>query len=79
MVAVMIPETTHQSLREMVGEDEKVTAFFIQAVENLRRERMFDQLDSAFDELRADECAWAEVLSERHAWDGTLADGLVSE
>ncbi len=46
------------------------------AVELLRREVFFEQLNAGFAALRADSDAWAEEQDERNAWDTSSADGL---
>jgi predicted transcriptional regulator len=46
-----------------------------EAVEALRRARMLDETNRAFDALRSDPKAWRAELAERQAWAATLGDG----
>jgi hypothetical protein len=46
------------------------------AVEHLRAEEFFAELDRAYEKLRADADASAEEAAERKEWEATLADGL---
>lgn len=46
------------------------------ALEQYRRNKIFEAANTAYAELKHDEKAWKEELEEREAWDGTLADGL---
>lgn len=47
-----------------------------EAVERLRIETFYSELDAAYERLEADPAALAEDGAEREAWDVTLADGL---
>ena len=49
------------------------------AVEVYRRQRLFDESDKAYVQLRADPVAWAQELEERRLWEGTLLDGIENE
>jgi hypothetical protein len=46
------------------------------AVEEYRHRRFWDQVEAAASNLRKDSAAWNGEMSERQAWDATLADGL---
>ena len=46
------------------------------AVEHLRAEEFFAELNRAYDRLHADASALAEEAAEREEWEETLADGL---
>jgi hypothetical protein len=46
------------------------------AVEAYRRKLFLEEVNRAYAELREDPDAWANLESERAAWDSTLADGL---
>jgi hypothetical protein len=77
MSNVRISETTHTTLRALAGEGgESMQAVLDKAVEEYRRRRFWDQLETAACELRENSSAWAEEQAERRAWDATLADGL---
>ena len=46
-----------------------------EAVEQRRRQRMFDEANAAWAAMRADPDDWAEEMAERRLWEATLADG----
>lgn len=46
------------------------------ALESLDCELFLKEYEQAYEELRQDPEAWAEVQAERRAFDGTLMDGL---
>jgi hypothetical protein len=46
------------------------------AVEAYRRQRLLDQINADFAELRADPDAWQAYRNDLAAWDSTLLDGL---
>ena len=50
-----------------------------QAVETLRRQRMLDATNAAYEALRGDAKAWKAELAEREDWDHTLADDLETD
>ncbi len=50
-----------------------------QAVEQYRRRRFWEDVEAAALELRKDPAAWNEELSERRAWEATLADNMDPE
>ena len=49
------------------------------AVELLRREVFFEQMNAGYAALRADSEEWAEEEREAAAWDATSEDGLDDE
>lgn len=49
------------------------------AVEQLRVERFFAEVDDAYDRLQAHPDDWAAEIAERRAWEATLGDGLEQE
>ena len=55
---------------------EPMQATLARAVEELRRQQMFDDADAAYAALKTDPKGWQEILKEREAWDGTMHDGL---
>jgi hypothetical protein len=74
---IRITDTAHGILREMSrAEGKPMLALLDEAVETLRRQRFLERLNAAYAALRADPRAWAEIESERRAWDATLPDGL---
>src|SRR5688500_545043 len=76
-VAVRISRTTDTKLQRLSEETSlPVAAIIDAAVEEYRRQRIFDQANEAYRALRADPDAWAAELEERRLWDATLMDGL---
>lgn len=76
---VRIDRAHHQALRQLAERmGESMQAVAQKAIDELKRQQFFDELDSAFAALAADENAWREELEERALWENTLADGLDS-
>jgi hypothetical protein len=48
----------------------------VEAIEELRRQRMFELSNAAYAAMRANDDEWQAELRERKLWDVTLADGL---
>ena len=73
---IRVSEGTRRKLRvlsEATGQP--LTVVVDLAVEALRRERFFDEMDAAYAALRESD-VWEEVSAERSAWEATLGDGL---
>jgi predicted transcriptional regulator len=80
MSNVRVSETTHAALRSLADEvGETMQAVLDKAVEDYRRRRFWDHVETAAGDLRKDPAAWEDELAERRAWDATLADGLEAE
>lgn len=80
MSNVRISESTHATLRSVAVEcGETMQAVLVKAIEEYRRRLFWERVDAASSDLRRDSAAWQEELSERRAWDATLADGLEDE
>ena len=47
-----------------------------EAVESLRRQRLLQETNRAFEALRSDPKAWQAELMERRQWEATLGDDL---
>jgi predicted transcriptional regulator len=74
---VRITEATRGRLRSLAEREERsMQAVLEDAVEAYRRQKLLEQVNAAYADLRRDESAWADVQAERAAWDRTLADGL---
>lgn len=74
---VRITASTHASLRELARETGLTMQEIVaEAIEQYRRQRIMDLTNEAYDRLRSDPDAWAELLDERRIWDATLADGI---
>ena len=74
---IRVNEETRDALRALAASTGEPMARLVErAVEHLRAEEFFAELDHAYDRLRADASASAEEAAERKEWEGTLADGL---
>ena len=62
-----------QQLAKATGRSQ--TSLVEEAVEELRRKKIFEEANRAFAALKADPKAWADELEERKAWEATLGDG----
>ncbi len=74
---IRISEQSHRTLRQLA--DERGTSMQVvldEAIERLRRAAFFESVNAAYERLRADPEAWAEIETERRALEGTLLDGL---
>ena len=77
---IRVPESTHSILRELADETgSSMQEILIAAIEEMRRQRMFELSNAAYAAMRANEDEWQEELRERKLWDVTLADGLEGE
>lgn len=73
---VRIKPTTHTKLKAIAEETgQTMPEVLDQAVELLRRQRLFDAADEAYAALKSNPKAWAKEQAEREAWDVTLSDG----
>lgn len=74
---VRITSRAHYNLRELAAQfDESMQALIEEAVEELKRKKMFEKANAIYAELRSNPEVWEEIEAERAVWDGTLADGL---
>ena len=74
---IRVSERTHEALRALADSTGEPMARLVErAVERLRTEEFFAELNNAYDRLRADPASWAAETAEREAWETTLADGL---
>jgi predicted transcriptional regulator len=75
---VRISEQAHEHLRELAASSGRpLQAVLESAIEALRREAFFAELDAAYAAVWADDQAGREEREERAAWETTLSDGLV--
>ena len=80
MSNVRVSESTHDTLRSLAVEGgETMQAVLDKAIEDYRRRLFWERVDAAAGDLRKDSAAWEEELTERRAWDATLADRLEDE
>lgn len=77
---IRVPDATHRILRELADETgQNMQEVLSEAVEEMRRRRMFELANASYAAMRANENEWQEELEERRLWDKTLADGLEVE
>jgi hypothetical protein len=68
---------TQATLRALSGETGLTMQEIVaEAVEQYRRQRNLELTNQAYAEIRSDSDAWAAEVSERRAWETTLADGI---
>jgi hypothetical protein len=75
---VHLPLATYEAVRKLAG-DESMHVVIAEAIEKLRRERFFDEVDADYERLRADHVLWAHEMEERALLEDTLMDGLEDE
>jgi len=74
---IRVNEATRDALRELAATTGEPMARLVErAVEHLRAEEFFAELNRAYDRLHADASALAEEAAEREEWEESLADGL---
>jgi len=77
---VGVDDATHATLRALAAKlDISIQEAAAIAIEQYRRQRMLEETNRIYAELRANPIRWQEELDERAIWDVTLADGLVDE
>lgn len=73
---VRISDSSHKALRELADrEHAPLQTVLERAIENYRRERFLDAVNSTFAALRSNPHAWQAEIDERNEWDGTNRDG----
>jgi predicted transcriptional regulator len=79
-VTIRVPQETHAQLRRLAASRKQpIGEVVAAAVERLEEEEFWRDMETAFEELRADPEAWDEYLAEHREWDVTLLDGLENE
>ena len=74
---IRIPTEMHEELRGFAEEEHStLTGVLVEALELYRRERFVARVNAGYSLLREEAAAWKEHLTERKAWDSTLADGV---
>jgi predicted DNA-binding protein len=77
---IRVPEETHSILREMADETGRsMQDILSEAVEEMRRRRVFELANAAYAAMRENEDEWQQELEERRLWDTTLSDGLEAQ
>ncbi|SPF53903.1 conserved hypothetical protein [Candidatus Sulfopaludibacter sp. SbA4] len=74
---IRISAQAKATLRELARHERKpMQAVLDEAIDHYQRERLLDEANAAYAQLKSDLDAWKEELAERAQWDGALADGL---
>ncbi|HEY5087780.1 MAG TPA: hypothetical protein VII66_10525 [Gemmatimonadaceae bacterium] len=77
MATTRILDADHKLLRELSEQTGKQQQEIVHdALDMYRRDQLLEEINTAFGRLKADPKAWADELSERRAWDDTVADGM---
>lgn len=72
---VRIREETREVLRELERQTgQGPQDLLARALDQFRRSLILAETNTAYDTLRADPVAWAELEAERADWEATLAD-----
>ncbi len=80
MATTRIFDTDHVLLQELAAQTGKHQQEIIHAaLQAFHRERMLDEINAAFAQLKRDDKAWRESQAERTAWDGTAEDGFTAD
>jgi len=79
-LTVRITKSSHDALRQLADDSGRSMQDVLEeAVEALRRERFFAEMNAGYTKLKSNPKAWEQELKERAAWDSTLKDGLAGE
>jgi hypothetical protein len=77
---VRIDKDAHAALAEIArSKSLTLTEALTRAIEALRREVFFEQMNRGYAQLREDTEAWGAENAERALWDRAVADGLEQE
>lgn len=80
MATTRIFDTDHTLLQELAVQTGKQHQEIIhEALEAFHRDRMLDDINSAFARVKRDDRAWREEQAERTVWDGAAAGGATDE
>lgn len=80
MATARILDTDHALLQELAAQTGKQHQEIIhEALQAFHRDRMLDDINTAFALLRRDDTAWREEQAERAVWDGAAADNIANE
>ena len=74
---IRVPTQTRDLLQELAQRSGvSMQSVLERALEQYRRQQLLDAANAAYAALQTDSQGWADLESERLAWDQTLADGL---
>ncbi|MFN2603716.1 MAG: toxin-antitoxin system protein [Gemmatimonadaceae bacterium] len=75
MPTTRISEDDHRVLQTLAAQTGKQHQEILhEALDTYRRDRLLDNINSAFERLRANEKDWAQEKKERELWEATLSD-----
>jgi predicted transcriptional regulator len=73
---VRISDSTHRKLRDLAEREHTPLQTVVErAIEDYRRNRFLDTVNSQFAALKADVDTWRSESAERDEWDATISDG----
>ena len=79
MATTRILDADHALLKELATQTRQPHHTMMHdALVSFHRERMLDDSNTAFAQLKRDERAWYAELAERTSWDGTAVDRVTS-
>ncbi|MGK5081892.1 toxin-antitoxin system protein [Bdellovibrionota bacterium FG-1] len=74
-VTAKISQPTHDTLKQLSEKTGKPMQLVLdEAVENYRRAKFFEELNSQVLAVKSNPKAWEEELAERKLWEGALSD-----
>lgn len=74
---VRITETAHALLKKFARDEARpMHAVLEEALEEHRRRRFLEEVNSGYAAWRRDRGAWASEVADRGDWDSTLSDGI---
>jgi len=72
---IRVSTKTYQVLKELAEQENvNMTKMVDKAVEKLKKEKFFNELNSAFTTLQQNPKQWKEEQDEREQWSNTLGD-----
>ncbi len=76
-LTIRVSRSTHGLLRELADRSgEAMTDIVDQAVRAYQRQRFWADYHAAYEAVKANPSAWADLQHEVESWDSTLKDGL---
>lgn len=79
-LTIDISEATHETLQKLAeSSGESIQTILDRAIENYRRYIFLVQANQAFTAMKQNDALWQEEITERQAWNCTVADGIEAE
>jgi len=74
---VRISANSYQILKTLSQDKgQSMQSVIDQAIEDLRRRKLLEETNQAFNALKTDKKAWKQEIAERELWENTLFDGV---